>query len=370
MALNAANEKKIENVLKNTKKFKGEMGFALKEWLQIVESNCDDYGLPVNLRHLVINRGLDDKVKSWWRSLPLNQRDTYDHQVQTLSAQFCPAHLYHTKIKQYLDQRHQNQGDRADNFVALMIRLFNELEVPPSNQEKIEKIEDRLNEDIKRALEGRTFANLDRLVAAATAVEQKLERRSEDKSFALLKGIERELDSTAVWSEHSDKDIISEIKLVGDKKRSAEEAFSELKHEIIDAQRPLIELMQQLLSRGISSSNGAQPVQPPVFPFRNEESRTSSQKVFDRIRDRSPRRVRFSVSSCGFCHKPGHIEEKCLISILICTRISEEEWSWGTQSEILCKLLLPIVLLKNWLPIQQPGEKQQLLGIFKIWRGK
>jgi hypothetical protein len=134
MALNGQQEKKVADILKNIRTYKGEMGFALKEWLLVLNSKCEDFGLPNHLRSVVVNRAIDDQLTMWWKGLPMAKRDTYEHQVKSLMEQFCPAHQYQQSLKQYWDETKQKRGERVSNFISRMERVFDELSMPLTNQ--------------------------------------------------------------------------------------------------------------------------------------------------------------------------------------------------------------------------------------------
>ena len=180
---NAQQEKKVAEILKNIRTYKGEMGFALKEWLLILNSKCEDFGLPNHLRSVVVNRAIDDQLTMWWKGLPAARRDTYEHQVESLMEQFCPPHQYQLNLRQYLDETKQKRGERVANFVSCMGRVFDEFSTPLTDRQKREIVEDKLLDDIKKALEGRIFTTMGGLVRSAEAVEAKRERGSEQKKF-------------------------------------------------------------------------------------------------------------------------------------------------------------------------------------------
>jgi hypothetical protein len=149
MALNAHGKKIVTEILKKIKTYKGGMGFALKEWLMILNSKCEDFGLPNHLRSVVVNCAIDDELTIWWKSLPLVKRDSYDHQVESLMEEFCPAYQYQQSLRQYLDETKQKRGERVANFVARMNRVFDELNTPLTNRQKLDMVEDKLLDEIK-----------------------------------------------------------------------------------------------------------------------------------------------------------------------------------------------------------------------------
>jgi uncharacterized Fe-S radical SAM superfamily protein PflX len=105
-------------------------------------------------------------------------------------------------------------------------------------------------------------------------------------------------------------------------KRKADNLLEGLKEEFIEAQRPLLEMLQTLINKVSSPTEvvyldfnrqDEQEISKSCqFPYANKVSRSSRHAT---PASSSPSRTVLFASSkfCVFCQKPGHMEPECFI---------------------------------------------------------